>query len=244
VADHQFEDERLAALYDRFCALGSRDDLAFYLPMVQAADAVLDAGCGTGMLLHRARAAGHAGRLVGVDPAAGMLAQARRRGDVEWVRGDVVSAGFENAFDLVVMTGHAFQVLVTDDEVTASLAAVRRALRPGAQFAFETRNPSARAWERWTPAAAASIVVPTGTTVCMAHEVELVDGQLVTFRTTYSSPAWDHDELNRSTLRFLPVQELQARLEATGFAVEAQYGDWDRSPLTETSPEIITVATT
>ena len=33
-----------------------------------AAPSVLDVGCGTGRLLHRAREAGHAGRLCGVDP--------------------------------------------------------------------------------------------------------------------------------------------------------------------------------
>ncbi|GAA3440561.1 class I SAM-dependent methyltransferase [Kutzneria kofuensis] len=37
-----------------------------------AAASVLDVGCGTGTLLSQARAAGHAGRLVGFDPDAVM----------------------------------------------------------------------------------------------------------------------------------------------------------------------------
>ena len=81
-----------------------------------------------------------------------MLAQARKRPGIEWVLGEVGSVRWEGEFDLVVMTGHAFQVLLTDDEIRSALAAVRGALRPGGRFAFETRNPAARAWERWTPA--------------------------------------------------------------------------------------------
>lgn len=42
------------------------------------------------------------------------------------------------------MTGHAFQVLLTEGEVRAALAAVRTALVPGGTFVFETRNPDVR----------------------------------------------------------------------------------------------------
>lgn len=45
------------------------------------------------------------------------------------------------------MTGHAFQVLIEDDEIRASLTAIRSALARNGRFAFETRNPAARAWE-------------------------------------------------------------------------------------------------
>ncbi len=85
--------------------------------MIMEADAVLDVGCGTGALLHMAREAGHNGRLVGLDPAVGMLEQARRRSDVEWVLGDLAAVAFDREFDLAVMTGHAFQELITDDDV-------------------------------------------------------------------------------------------------------------------------------
>jgi SAM-dependent methyltransferase len=106
---------------------------------------VLDIGCGTGALLHRARRGGHRGRLVGLDPAEGMLAQARRYADIEWRRGYLPDAGFRAEFDLAYMTGHAFQVLLTDEDVRGLLAAVRAALVPGGRFAFETRNPRHRA---------------------------------------------------------------------------------------------------
>jgi len=43
---------------------------------VMGAASVLDVGCGTGSMLHAARDAGHKGRLCGLVPAPGMLAQA------------------------------------------------------------------------------------------------------------------------------------------------------------------------
>ena len=119
--DRLFTDLNLAALYDLFSPSDGRGDFAFYLPLIMSAEAVLDVGCGTGALLHRARDEGHAGRLCGLDPARGMIAQARKRWDVEWVLGEMGSVGWEREFDLIVMTGHAFQEFVGDDELRAAL---------------------------------------------------------------------------------------------------------------------------
>jgi SAM-dependent methyltransferase len=248
VADFQFSDARLAALYDAFSPWDDRGDFGFYLPLVMSARAVLDVGCGTGALLHAARQAGHTGRLCGLDPAAGMLAQARRHTGIEWVQGDLVSAAWPPEFDLIIMTGHAFQVLVTDEELRAALAAARSALAAGGRFVFETRNPLARAWERWAPEHATVAQDAAGAVVQMAHEVQAVsDGVLagdgtVSFATTYTGPGWDRPQVSHSTLRFLGPGALAGFLSGAGLAVEQQFGDWDRRPLSATSPEIITIA--
>src|SRR5205807_38006 len=121
--ERQFTEDRLAALYDLFHPPERRDDFAFYRQLVMAAGAVLDVGCGTGALLRRAREAGHSGRLCGLDPAGGMLEQARARSDIEWVLGDLSSVGWDREFDLVVMTGHAFQEFVEHDAIRAALDA-------------------------------------------------------------------------------------------------------------------------
>ncbi|KAA9153187.1 class I SAM-dependent methyltransferase [Amycolatopsis acidicola] len=238
MADHAFTDERLAAWYD---ALNSgRDDLEFYLPLVLSATAVLDVGCGTGTLLGEARQAGHEGRLCGLDPAAAMLAEARRHEGVEWVLGDLLSTPFRGEFDLVVMTGHAFQVLCTDEELRATLSAVRAALAPGGRFAFETRNPAARAWERWTPEYAREITVG-GETVRMAHEAETPRDGLVRFTTTYTGAGWE--DRSTSVLRFTGEAELDRFLAEAGLRAVERYGDWGGGPVTADSPELITIAT-
>jgi len=211
--------------------------------MIMAANAVLDVGCGTGSLLRMAREAGHSGRLVGLDPADGMLAQARTRSDIEWIAGDLASVAFDREFDLVVMTGHVFQVFLTDDHVRSTLASARSALTDNGRFAFESRNPLARAWERWTPEHGVDFTDAAGTPVRWEADVETpVVGDIVRFASTYSSPTCDRPEVSDSTLRFIGAERLLAFLTVAGLAIEEQFGDWDRSPLTETSPEIITIA--
>jgi len=243
MVDRLFSDPGLAALYDSFCPWERRSDFDFYLPLVMSADAVLDVGCGTGALLHGAREAGHTGRLCGLDPAFGMLAQARRRSDIEWILGDLSSAVWHGEFDLIVMTGHAFQVFVEDDQLRAALAAIRLALAEGGRLAFETRNPLVRSWERWTPDNAVEVACPGGPAVRMAHDVETpTDGKVVSFTVTFTSPGWDRPQVSRSTLRFLDRDSLSSFLSDACLVIEEQFGDWDRQPLSDTSPEIITIA--
>ena len=240
MVDRLFSEPRLTELYDAFCA--GRQDFTFYLPLVMSAKSVLDVGCGTGELLRLAREAGHTGRLCGLDPAQTMLEQARKRRDVEWVHGDLASVDWRQEFDLIVMTGHAFRVLVEDDQLRASLAAIRSALTDNGLFVFETRNPPARGWEAWTPENAVEIE-HAGSVVRMAHQVEKpVVGDIVSFTVTFSCPSWERPLVSRSTLRFLDADSLSYFLTGAGLIIVEQFGDWDRQPLTDTSPEIITVA--
>ena len=243
MVERQFSDERLAALYDRFYPPAERADFAFYLPLVLAARTVLDVGCGTGALLRLAREAGHQGRLCGLDPAPGMLNQARQRPDVEWVQGDLTSVDWVNAFDLVVMTGHAFQELVGDDEIRTALTAIRTALSPGGRFAFETRNPRDRAWERWPAQYSGTVIDAAGVPVHCEYRVAGTSaGSIVHSTSLYTSPAWEHPLASHGALRFLDPGAVAAFLADAGFLVEAQFGDWDRRPLTVASPEVITIA--
>ncbi len=242
--EHKFTDDRLAVLYDAFCPPPQRrDDFAFYLPLIMSARAVLDVGCGTGALLGLARESGHTGRLCGLDPASGMLNRARRWPDIEWVRGDLSSVGWDREFDLVVMTGHAFQELVGDDEIRAALAAIRSALADGGRFAFETRNPWDRAWERWPAEYSGEVTDETGAVVRCEYRVETpVEGGLVRTISTFTSPGWDRPEVSRGALQFLDADTLSAFLSGAGLAIEEQFGDFERHPLTDESPEIVTLA--
>jgi SAM-dependent methyltransferase len=239
VAD-SYADAHLAELYDLINTWADSDD--FYLELVMSAASVLDLGCGTGTILKRARAAGHTGHLRGLDPAGAMLDLARSRTDVEWVLGDLTTVDWREQFDLIVMTGHAFQVLLTDDDIRATLSAAHRALAPGGRFAFETRNPLVRAWESWAAADGMQITTPAGAVVRIEHEILSVADGVVQLSETFTSDLWDEPQPTYGGLRFVTAGALSAFLREAGLAVDEQFGNWDRSPLTEASPEIITIA--
>lgn len=235
-----YSDDDVAALYEILNPWGPGDD--FYLGLVMAADSVLDIGCGVGGLLRRAREQGHGGRLCGLDPDVAALNRARRRADVDWVEGVAAGLTASGEFELAVMTGNAFQELREDADLTASLAAIRRALADGGRFAFETRNPGAREWERWRPENGFDAVDHAGRELRVWHDVEAVGAGRVTFTETTGTRDGTPLRVDRGTLRFVDAGTLDGLLRDAGFVVEERYGWWDRRSFAPDSRLIITVA--
>ncbi|WP_321802470.1 class I SAM-dependent methyltransferase [Burkholderia sp. BCC1993] len=238
-----YADPRLVAVYDRFNA-GDRD-FAFYASRIGTTpQRILDLGCGTGTFARRLAAAGH--DVVAIDPAPAMIDHARRQpgaGAVRWVACDLGGLPPGAPFDAVVMTGHAFQCLLTDAEIDATLCGARRVLANGGRFLFETRNPSVEPWRSWTPQASASrIDSPEFGSVELHHEVTAVDGSIVSFDTHYRFRRDDMQRKSTSRLRFIAQRDLQARVVAAGFSSADWYGDWQRAPFDDAaSAEIIAV---
>jgi SAM-dependent methyltransferase len=239
-----FSDADAAALYDLLNPWdpGLWPGDRFYHELVMASESVLDVGCGTGAMLACAREHGHRGRLAGLDPDRAALERAQRRADVEWVEGTAADASWESCFDLATMTGHAFQCLITDHDLSASLAAICASLREGGRLVFETRHPQARAWQDWNPSNASEVTDAAGRVLRVWHEVESVAGEAVTVIETTAGPDGTVFRVDRAILRFPGTDTLSTFLAAAGFGIEAQYGDWHRGPITSASREIITVA--
>jgi len=137
-----YQDAQIAEIYDLINPWAKDSD--FYLSLAGPRPCgVLDLGWGTGTLCCALAERGH--RVTGVDPAGAMLAVARRKPhaeQVEWVESSAQSYKSQRRFDLVVMTGHAFQILLTDADGLAVLETMRGHLKEGGRVAFETRNPS------------------------------------------------------------------------------------------------------
>ncbi|MBI5480982.1 MAG: class I SAM-dependent methyltransferase [Deltaproteobacteria bacterium] len=95
---------------------------------------VLEAGCGTGLVLERLRAG--APTAVGIDLSRGMLGQARRRG-LPVMQADLLHLPFpDGAFDLVC----SFKVLAHVERIEEALAELARVTRPGGHLVLEFYN--------------------------------------------------------------------------------------------------------
>ncbi len=236
-----YADTRLAALYDALNPPG--DDTEFYLSLPgPPPQAILDMGCGTGVLACAFAAQGH--RVTGADPAAAMLAVARGRpgGDqVRWIQADAAGLSGPARFDLIVLTGHVFQLLLDDDDVRAALGTLGRQLAPGGRLAFETRNPAVREWQYWSLAETRERVDTATGAADVHYDIRSVTGPLVTYETCIQFPTGEQVTVP-DTLRFMDQAELAGFLTEAGLTDVTWYGDWDRSPVSPASPEIIAVA--
>jgi SAM-dependent methyltransferase len=230
-------------LYDAENHWGADDD--FYLALAQQVGGpVLDIACGTGRLT---RAIAQTGLPVtGMDIMPAMLERARSLSSqlpIAWVQADCRTFSLGQHFRCLLMTGHAFQNLLTDADQHAFLARAYTHVDAGGTLAFETRNLRGKnygqagdytLWRsfqdqngRWIDVWVASRFDPQ----TMHDHVQLLRKVRATGET------WP----SQITLRYLGVEELNRRLAEHGFTVVAQYGDWSKMPCELTSPEIITV---
>lgn len=241
MTDRLYHDPDLVQFYDLENAGGA--DFEYCFRFASGARSVLDLGCGTGQLA-AALAEGRA--VAGVDPAGAMLdvARARRGGDkVDWVEADARSVRLGRGFDLVVLTGHAFQVFLTPDDQAAVLSTIAAHLRPDGRFIFDTRNPAGREWLEWTPELSKrSIDHPRWGAVEAWNDVRRDAGTgVVTYTTCYR--AADGRELlsAESSIAFPEKEKLAVLLDEAGLYVERWLGDWEGRPYVATSPEIIPI---
>jgi len=235
-----YQDPQIAEIYD--LTNPRAQDTDFYLSLAGVRPcSVLELGCGTGTLCCAFAERGH--QVTGVDPAAAMLAVARRKPhaeQVEWIESSAQSYKLDRRFDLVVMTGHAFQTLLSDADVLAVFETMRGHLKDGGRAAFETRNPRVDWVGEWTARPPLVHEFPAGQ-LCETLEITREDGEFISFRTSYRLP---HQTLStNSTLRFPSRERVEALIERSGLVIRDVFGDWDASPFeVARSREMILVA--
>lgn len=234
--DLHYEIPLLAELYD--VDGGWSDDRRFYRDLAgQVPRSILDLGCGTGLICDAYAAAGH--RVTGVDPARAMLDVARQKPHghlVEWVECSAEDFHSEKKFDLIIMTGHTFQVFLDRAQVSALFGVVRTHLAEAGRFVFETRNPALDWKERWHGGVATLRL--GARTVLQKRDVTSAKADRVAFETSYTM---DNSTLvSKSELAFWTRAEIEQLLAESGLGVLEVYGDWDHSPFdAQSSDEMI-----
>lgn len=239
--DPLYRDPDLVEFYD--IENGASSDFDFCVAMAKNAASVLDLGCGTGQL---AAMLGDGRRVVGVDPAGAMLDLARGRAGGEkvlWIEAGAQDVRLGETFDLVLLTGHAFQVFLTDDDVLKVLKTIAVHLAPGGRFIFDTRNPDYRAWETWTPEASQRMVMhPTYGDVKAWNDAQFDEcTTIATYQTFYEVPLLERTLFASSRIRFIGQERLADLLEEAGLRVDQWLGNWLGTPWETGAKEIIPV---
>lgn len=156
---------------------------------------------------------------------------------VLWLLGDATAIKPISQVDLAICTGNAIMHLSPDD-LPSTMTALAEALHPGAIFSFDTRNPTFREWERWTPKRTFSErATPLGPLKEWLQVSEMDEGRVMF--DAHNVLTSGEDRVYSSTLYFRSADEFTTHLRAAGFDQIELAGDWDGSPLTEDSVSIV-----
>lgn len=240
-ADRLYHDPDLVQFYDLENDGGA--DFAFCLNLAREARSVLDLGCGTGQLAAALSAGCH---VTGVDPAGAMLDVARKRpggAAVEWIEADARTLRLDRRYDLVVLTGHAFQVFLTRDDRLATLRTIARHLAPDGRFVFDTRNPAAREWEEWTPEKSRrTFSHPALGAVEAWNDIRRDEATgVVTYETIYRAVADGRQFKACSRIAFPDREAVEALIGEAGLRIERWLADWQAGEWRADAPEIIPI---
>ena len=244
MTDRLYDDRDLVQFYDAENGWDESNDFCRNLAAEWAS--ILDLGCGTGLL--SAALAKDGKDVVGVDRAGAMLDVARSRDGgarVRWVEADARSVRLDRRFDLVVLTGHAFQAFLTPEDRAAVLRTIASHLAPTGRFAFDCRNPVAGEWREWTPERSRRVFWhPCHGEVTAWNDVTFDAGTAVATYETHYRIVGGRIFSTRSRIAFPSRDEVSDAIGKAGLRAERWLGDWFGAPWHPTAPEIIPIGRT
>jgi SAM-dependent methyltransferase len=258
--------EAFAEFYDFLPLYAERKDVDFYVEEAEHAQAaaaqgvtpVLELGCGTGRVLIPVAVAGV--RIVGLDLSPAMLARARAklaaqpdavRKRATLVEGSMTSFDLGGKFQLLTTPFRAFQHLLDIEAQLACLNCARRHLAPGGRLIldmFHTR-PEGMYAESWKQERedGPPVTLPDGRIFRRTSRIvefhRATQHNDVEFCCYLTFPGGREERTTqRFPLRYFFRYEVEHLLSRAGFRVVAVYGDFQRTPFADDSPDMITVA--
>lgn len=221
-------------------------DGPFFLSLAkQAGGAVLELGCGTGRVTIPLAKEGVS--ITGLDVVPDMVALARDKAEglsAEWIVDDVRSYHLKRAFRLIFETGSVFHHMLTRADQEAYLKRVQEHLEADGLFVVSMFFPkpvhfagSEEETEWFTTSH------PEGYEIKVSGTDSYDALRQVKTETAYRR--WtdaDGKQVTRVaplSLRYVFPQEMEALLHYNDFEIVEQYGDFDKSPVSNDSKQII-----
>ena len=251
--------ESLSEFYDLVPMYSGRRDKQFYLDLcVSRGGKVLELGCGTGRVLLPIASAGL--NIVGLDLSEHMLSKCREKilaqpkeiqDRIQLVHGSMTDFQLEDTFTTVIIPFRPFQHLFSVDDQLACLRCVNQHLENDGLLAFDCFQVSFQ-----------KITDPQRFEEAEdMPETELPDGRKIRRFSRFAAihPAEQYNDIeiiyyltdtngktervvNGFPMRYFFRYEVEHLLARAGFGVVELYGDYDKSPFVDESPEMIFVA--
>jgi SAM-dependent methyltransferase len=252
-------DSFIADYYDESPVVGGRlQDVAFYREAVREfGDPVLELGCGTGRITMALAEAGK--RVTGLDLSERMLERAVKkraalrveaRERLHLIQGDMARFDLGEKFRLVIIPFRPFQHLLEVRQQVDCLDCVRKHLAPGGRLILDVFQTDAERMH--DPVHMREMLVTEYKTadvrqvriserVVEFHRAEQRNDVEMIFSIRH--PDGRQERLVFAwTLRYFFRYEIEHLLARCGFRVSALYGNFDRTPIRDESPEMIFVA--
>ncbi len=251
--------QSLSEFYDLVPMYSGRRDKQFYLDLcLSRGGKVLELGCGTGRILLPIASSGL--NIVGLDLSEHMLSKCREKiafqsqeiqDRIRLVQGSMTDFQLEDTFNTVIIPFRPFQHLLSVDDQLACLQCVNKHLEDNGYLAFDCFQVNLQ-----------KITDPLRFEEAEdMPETELADGRKIRrcgrFAATHPAEQYNEVEIiyyitdtngktervvNGFPMRYFFRYEIEHLLARSGFEIAELYGDFDRSPLVEESPEMIFVA--
>lgn len=221
------------------------DDLPFWLDLAsRLGGPILELGCGSGRVLVPLAQSRHV--VFGLDHDLGMLRFLRQQIPLDVFQADLAAFHLHRSFALILVPCNTWSILTPTIRLR-SLSCILRHLRPGGCFAASLPNPALLAAlpRRAEPEIEEEFTHPeTGNPVQVSSAWRRGE--------RFFTVTWVYDQLlpdgtiERETVKLrhelLPASTYLEELTASGFEPGTIYGNFDRTPYTTDSPELILTA--
>jgi len=249
----------LAELYDLVPGYINRSDIDFYLQdSREAGGPILELGCGTGRILLPIVEDGQ--HITGIDISPYMLARCREKLQLQpaavqkrasLLQGDITDFSLDEKFNRAIIPFRVFQHLITTDEQLSCLRCINRHLIDRGRLVIDVFQVNLKFINdpRYKKEVEdlAEFELPDGRRLRRNHRMASYNRaeqcnqvELIYYLT---HPGGTTERIVQSfPFRYFFRYEIEHLLERCGFTVVDLFGNFDRSPLVDDSPEMIFVA--